>query len=111
MGPGDAPWNALTPEQRQELHDALLDAFDIGGLTELVRYHLTHRLDVLVNTAASLDTIVFNLLEALDQRGELEPLLRGAVQRGRITRGCWQSAAALPRRRSRRSTRRGWCAR
>ena len=70
----------LTPEERQALHDGLVDAFDRDGLFELVRFNLPYRLDVLVNPQKALDAVVFDLMEAVDQRGELESLLRGAVR-------------------------------
>ena len=70
----------LTPVQWQALHDGLVDAFDRDGLAELVRFNLPYRLDVLVNAQKALEAVVFDLMEALDQRGELESLLRGAVK-------------------------------
>ena len=70
----------LTPQQRQALRDGLVDAFDRDGLTELVRFNSSYRLDVLVNDQRRMDKVVFDLMEALDQRGELDSLLRGVVK-------------------------------
>ena len=70
----------LTPEERQALHDSLVDAFDRDGLFELVRFNLPYRLDALVDPQKALDAVVLDLMEAVDQRGELESLLRGAVR-------------------------------
>src|SRR5262245_54276097 len=84
----------LAPDQRRTLNDVLVEAFDLPDLTTLVRYNLPHRLDVLVDTHRGLAAVVFDLVEAIDRRGELEPLLRGAV----LARPNHAALAALCRR-------------
>jgi hypothetical protein len=70
----------LTPEQWQALRDILAAIFDRAGLAELVRFNFPYRLDVLVDETKPLAAVILDLMEALEQRGELEALLRGAVK-------------------------------
>jgi hypothetical protein len=69
----------LSPEPWKSLCDALVDAFDGGALAALVRFNLPYRHGELVNVQGPIGKVVLDLLEALIQRGELEPFLRGVV--------------------------------
>jgi hypothetical protein len=72
--------NALSPDQWQSLRDGLVDAFNRADLAELVRFNLPYRIDLLVDDQRELKKVVLDLMEALNQRGEMESLLRGVVK-------------------------------
>ncbi len=72
--------NALSPDQWQSLRDGLVDAFNRADLAELVRFNLPYRIDLLVDDQRELKAVVLDLMEALNQRGEMESLLRGVVK-------------------------------
>ena len=71
----------LKPDQFEQVRDILTDAFDKGGITELVRTKLGERLDKLVNPDQPTPQIVFDLLTWIDKRDmhTLENLLQGAI--------------------------------
>jgi Effector-associated domain 1 len=72
----------LTPDQFEQLQRILTDAFDKGGITELVRTKLGDRLDNLVDPDQPTPRIVFDLLAWIDRRDmrKLEVLLQGAIR-------------------------------
>jgi len=66
----------------------LLDAFDLAGLKELVREHvreLPPKLEAFVPVNESLDAVVVELIEAVEQRSLVAQLVRG-IQEMRSTR-------------------------
>ena len=63
-----------------ELIAIFCDAFTLSDLEMLARFNLSHRLEEMVNTKEGLTTVCFKLIEKCDQRGETEPLLRGALK-------------------------------
>ena len=70
----------LTPQQWERLRDALVETFAREDLAELVRFNLPYRLDAIVNDQQDLKAVVFELIQDLDRKGELETLLRGVVR-------------------------------
>src|SRR4051794_15894520 len=69
-----------TPEQFQELHAALLAAFDKADLQMLVRFNYPLQVAQSVDWAQPLDVVVLQLVGELEQRGDLEPLIRGMLK-------------------------------
>jgi hypothetical protein len=65
---------AMTPEQQEELQGAIMDAFDLDGLTQLVFFEMGEVLSNLVGTGGAFQTVVFNLITKLKQRGTAEVL-------------------------------------
>src|SRR6266545_1415885 len=72
--------NSLTPAEFEELHHALLVAFDDTDLPMLVRFHYPPEVTKIVDWKQPLDADVTQLLSKLQERGDLEPLIRGMVQ-------------------------------
>src|SRR5436190_1409411 len=71
---------SLTPPQFQQLHAALLAAFDAQELSLLLRFTYPPELSRSVNWNQALDAVVTQLLNVLDERGDVEPLIRGMLQ-------------------------------
>lgn len=69
------------------LHKAFLAAYDTSALESLLRFRLNRRLDSLVNTNASLETVLFQLLTRAEREGWLRELIeQAATERSGNTR-------------------------
>lgn len=69
----------LSGKQARGLHEALLDAFGIGELQQLVRFRLEERLQN-ITLEGGLSQRAFELIEWAEQKGRTEELIRAARQ-------------------------------
>lgn len=74
LGPGDI---VLAPEEVEQLHDALVDAFDRDTLNQVVYYAVQERLQNIV-APGSLKSEVFNLLLWANENHKVTAILRAA---------------------------------
>ncbi len=72
--------DSLTPTQFRELHAALLAAFGDADLQMLIRFHYPAVFGKSIDWQKPLETVITQLLTELDQRGDLEALIRGMLQ-------------------------------
>jgi hypothetical protein len=84
--------DTLTPQQFQELHTALLAAFDKADLQMLVRFNYPPAFLKNIDWEQPLDAVVTQVLNKLEERGDLDPLIRGMLQarpkKDKIVRFC-----------------------
>ena len=68
----------LTGKQLKQLHDALLGAFSLADLQQMVKFELDENLDAIAG-GGNLSQTVFNLIQWAERRGRMENLVQGAV--------------------------------
>jgi hypothetical protein len=70
----------LTREEFERLQAAIVDAYDLDALAQMTRIKLGRRLEVMVNTNAGLEEVVFQLITYVEKRGWGEELIRGVYE-------------------------------
>jgi hypothetical protein len=70
----------FSPHQLEQLHAAVLGAFDQAELEQLCRFKLGQTLNVIVNTARPFTAVVFDLLDLVERRGWTEEFVRGVYE-------------------------------
>ena len=68
----------LTGKQLKQLHDALLGAFSLADLQQMVTFELNENLDAIAG-GGNLSQTVFNLIQWAERRGRMVDLVQGAV--------------------------------
>jgi hypothetical protein len=64
--------------QRRQFYEALLDAFDLNGLTRMVSFELNESLNLIAGGSSTSD-IVFNLIQWAERTNRTKDLLQGAL--------------------------------
>src|SRR5262245_17546491 len=72
--------NCLTGYEARQLRDALLSAFSLGELKELVRFELDEQLGNVVNTSQTNKQITLELVDWADRQNKLKKLFEGALK-------------------------------
>ncbi|MBK8047848.1 MAG: hypothetical protein IPK16_12390 [Anaerolineales bacterium] len=67
----------ITLKLRKQLHQALVEAFDMDSLARLTAFELGVRLDV-ITAPGPLTTVVFNVMQWAESNGQLAALVAGA---------------------------------
>ncbi|MCO5199228.1 MAG: SUMF1/EgtB/PvdO family nonheme iron enzyme [Anaerolineae bacterium] len=86
----------LTPQQQQDLHDALSDAFDRSGLTFLLRYQLYVDIDQIVPVGANDNEAIYHIVRWIEMAGQSHALINAARDQNPTNEQLKSFAGTLP---------------
>jgi V8-like Glu-specific endopeptidase len=87
----------VTGQSNQQLHEALVNAFDFNSLEAMLEFALQQRLDLLAGRSDEFSTTVFRVIKEYNRRDQIEKLVQAARRFNPTHSQLHQVAQALQR--------------